>query len=564
MTRFPIPLSLILFLLGHPSNAELLQAQRQLLPNQQPQEDHSPLKIPQSDPAGSDLIRFDNGDIMHGTFAGLNDGILWKRPDIDNPIRFLKTETIRQIIFNDYQTADLGENISYITLISGDRIPGVISSLEDDQLVLDSPIVGTLTIPRNRVRSIAPNPYEGELIYAGPFNSNGWMRLSSEEEEQTPSQKEEVEGKVQEQPTQNDQAVPSWLYSGAAFYSISRAPLVFDAHLPEVGRLRFKASYKSQINLAIAIHADLSRPLIEEADQKNNTDDKTEESKPATEEAEKPALRFESLTKTHQNKPIETIPWMRPGQSNYADFFGKSYVLNIYSSYPALNRSSFNEEGRAIHSRLAGVRNSVALPTSGETEIDIRFDRKKNLIMLFIDGKYSSQWSDPAGYLADGTGIGFLNSSSGNQIRISDLVITTWNGIEDSALSMEHPERDVMLLTNGTDRFSGNLEQIKDGAAHLQTAFAKVIVPLRDLSKIELNSKNQASLDDPIFHWKTEPASILFKPFGLIYCHPESSTSDLLKGSSPYLGELQINLKSATMLRLLDESPDISDWFEDL
>ena len=33
------------------------------------------------DPAGDDLILFDNGDVMHGTFGGIQDGLLWERKD---------------------------------------------------------------------------------------------------------------------------------------------------------------------------------------------------------------------------------------------------------------------------------------------------------------------------------------------------------------------------------------------------------------------------------------------------------------------------------------------------
>lgn len=534
--------------------------------NQGKEIDHNAM-VPTSDPAGSDLIRFENGDIMHGEFAGMKDGLLWKRPDIEKPIRFLRTDTIRQIIFNGHEAAQLGDDISYITLISGDRIPGKITAMVDDELSLESPVVGSLTIPRDRIRSISPNPYGGELLYAGPFNSNGWMRLSYrsaevEAPDQPEPKAEEAEAEPEE-PKEEKKVIPSWIYSGAAFYSIKRAPLVFDANLPDVGRIRFKASYKSQMNLAIALHADLSRPILEAAADDEAADAAGDEE--AEEENEKKApLEFESLTDLHKNKPLQTISWMKSGQSNYADFFGTSYVLNIYSSYPALNRSTFNDEGRAIHSRLTGVRNSVALPTSGETEIEIRFDRNKNLIMLFIDGKYSSQWNDPAGYLAKGGGIGFLNSSSGNQIKISDIVVTTWNGVRDSALSMEHPERDIVLLTNGTDRFSGKLDRIENDNAYLKSSFAEVVVPLKELSKIELSSEGRADPDEKDFEWETEPASVLFQPFGLIYLNPTSSTADTLSGTSPYLGELKINLKSASMLRLLDESPDISDWFDEL
>jgi len=522
------------------------------------QEEASKDNLPVSDPAGSDLIRFDNGDIMHGEFGGLAEGLIWKRQDIEQPIRF-QTKSVRQIIFNEARSNDFSKGTSYVTLISGDRVPGEIIAMNEKELTLSSPIIGDLAIPRDRIRSIAPNPYDGELHYAGPFTSDGWMRLGYERPEKNEESDEEEEAEEQEEPKE---PTPSWVYSGAAFYSMDRTPLVFDANLPDVGRLRFKVAYKATMNISVAFHADLTHPLPVEEVETPGPKEEIDEEEATAELVEKPELKFETLTDLHKNQPLQTIPWMRPGQSNLADFFGTSYVLNIHSSYPSLNRSSFNEDGGATNRRLSTARSSVSVPPHGETEIEIRFDRPKNLVMLFIDGEYAAQWNDQTDYLAKGSAIGFLNTSS-NQVRISDIVVTSWNGVTDSASSMDHPERDVALLTNGTDRFSGTLDRIENGKAFLNTSYAKVEIPLEDLSLIELHKNGQADPEDVSYDWKSEPATILFKPYGLIKIVPDSSTPEILSGHSPFFGEIKVNLQSAVMLRLLDESPDISDWFDD-
>jgi hypothetical protein len=525
-------------------------------------------ELPASDPAGSDLIRFENGDIMHGEFGGIADGLIWKRKDIEQPIRF-QTKTVRQIVFDGASSYEFSDGTSFVTLISGDRIPGEIINLSERELTLSSPVIGDLTISRDRIRSIAPNPFDGELKYVGPFTSNNWMRLgyrpsvekedSEDEQEQEP--KEEIE-KEEKEP------VPSWVYSGAAFYSMDLGPLVFDAKLPDVGKLSFKVAYKAAMSISVAFHADLAHPVPTEKPATPDTPDEADEEEGAgpedapREEIEEPEIKFESLTDRYKDIPFQTIPWMSAGQGNHADFFGTSYVLNIQSSYPSLNRCWFTKDGRANTSRLSTARSSVAVPAHGETEIEIRFNRPKNVVMLFIDGSYAAQWNDPTDYLAKGSAIGFLNSSS-NQVRISDIVVTSWNGVTDSAASMEHPERDVALLTNGTDRFSGTLDRIENGKAFLKTSYASVEIPLNELSLIELNKNGQDDFEDGAYEWKTDPASILFKPYGVIRVVPDSSTSEILSGHSPFLGDIKINLGSAVMLRLLDESPDISDWFDD-
>lgn len=539
-------------------------------------------QVPESDPAGSDLIRLENGDLLHGKFGGLNEGLIWKREDIDGPIRF-QMKSVRQIIFNGIRGADLSKGTAFTTLVSGDRLPGKIIAMTDKDLTIESPMIGRTTIPRNRVRSLSPSPFGGELFYAGPFTSDGWMRPehrvpeAEEEEVEVPADEAAEAGeKATEEGAEAEEDPPTWIYSGASFYSVSRGPLVFDAGLPAVGRLRFKATYKAQLNLSIALHADFSHPLPPKEEPEKNekkaipgTKDeaKAEALVPDTkekkkEEEEKPALEFEKLTDLQNGSAFQTIPWMAPGQNSYADYFGNSYVLNVNSNYHNLNRSFFTDEGRGIQSSLTATRSNVSLPQSGEAEIDIRFDRNKNLVMLFIDGKYAVQWTDPSGYFGEGTGIGFLNGSN-TRVKISDILVTSWNGIIDEAQSMNHPDRDVALLTNGTDRFSGELTRIEDEFAYLKTTYAEIKIPLGDLSQLELRRTGLADPDAAEFAWAQQPVTVLFKPYGLIKLIPDSSTPAILSGHSPFLGKFSVNLEDAVMLRFLDESPDISDWFDE-
>ncbi|YCM44445.1 hypothetical protein V2O64_00235 [Verrucomicrobiaceae bacterium 227] len=550
----------------------LLQRQAGGIRTLQAREEAPSSAIPVSDPAGSDIVRFENGDIMHGEFGGIAEGLIWKRPDSEEPIRF-QMKNVQQVIFKEAKPNKISNGTSYITLINGDRIPGEILAMNDKELTLNSSIIGDVTIPRDRIRSIAPTPFGGNLHYAGPFSSDGWMRLDYQKPEKSKDSDEEEETEEKKEAEAEKEPTPSWAYLGAAFYSIDRTPLVFDAHLPDVGRLRFKVAYKAAMNMSVAFHADLTRALPPEeveapetgkkADDDNGDKNEEEGAKDeAPKEEEKPVIKYETLTDLHKDQAFQSIPWMRVGQGNHADFFGTAYVMNLHSSYPSLNRSSFDENGRAKNSRLSTVRSSSSVPPHGETEIEIRFDRPNNLIMLFIDGNYAAQWSDPSDYLAQGSAIGFLNTST-NQIRISDIVVTSWNGVTDSASSMDHPERDIALLTNGTDRYSGALDRIEDGKAFLKTSYARVEIPLGDLALIKLNKNGRADLDEATYNWKDEPTTILFKPYGLIQVTPESATPKVLNGHSPFFGDLKINLESAVMFRLLEESPDLTDWFDD-
>jgi hypothetical protein len=138
------------------------------------------LEASKPDPAGDDLILFDNGDVMHGIFGGIQDGLLWERKDIDRPIKF-SIPAIRQVVFKGSSGVVMEKETSFITLASGDRIPGEIVSLDENSLVIKSSIVGDVKIPRKHIKSLSPNPFDGELFYSGPYNSNGWIIHRGEE-----------------------------------------------------------------------------------------------------------------------------------------------------------------------------------------------------------------------------------------------------------------------------------------------------------------------------------------------------------------------------------------------
>ena len=64
--------------------------------------------------------------------------------------------------------------LSHVALVNGDRIPGTITELNDETLMLDTPYAGSLRIPRNQVAMLAPSPLGGRIHYHGPFVEDEW------------------------------------------------------------------------------------------------------------------------------------------------------------------------------------------------------------------------------------------------------------------------------------------------------------------------------------------------------------------------------------------------------
>ena len=344
--------------------------------------------------------------------------------------------------------------------------------------------------------------------------------------------------------------------------------------------MEFEVSWKGRLNLNIAVHADFTRPIIPEIDPAEEEeegkeaataedDDKSpEERKDAEEKTEEddsgpPAPKDEILWDLKEGNALQSIPWLQRDNTGHSYTFGSSYVLNL-SSYSSLYRCEFDDNGKAQIARLDVPRVSQSLSETGTATVDLRFDRKKKFFILYINGNYAAQWTDPQAFERKGRSMGF--SSSGNcKVRLSHIYVTSWNGLRDTALSMEHEERDVALLINGTDRFSGSLTKIDQDTAYLKTAYAEMTIPVSDISSLELKKSTMGDVDNEKYLWEDDsPSILLFKPLGRLSLTPKGSSDKTLEGHSPFLGNLKVNLDSATLLRFNDESFDVTDWFNDL
>ena len=560
MIRLPL-LSTLLAVVPFATSGEVVLRGGEVLVDLSLEANQKNQPITQPDPAGDDLILFNNGDLMHGKFAGINEGLIWQRNDIKRDIKF-GIPSIKQIIFKSSRRIKFNERSSFITLLSGDRIPGEIVSLDDQNLSIQSPIAGKLTLPRKLIRSIAPNPFDGEISYLGPYNSDDWLILEALETEDKEAEKKKEEA---------SQAKPSaWIHSGTSFYSQGRSPLILaEANLPDKGRLRFNISWNGRPNFSIALHSDLTRILPPEIEQENKREEFEEAAEAAREEEEEelPPLVHENLLDLRQGQAFQSIPWIRQNHQTLPEIFGSCYILKIQSGYPYLSRNFFTEKGEPKNERLSSDRNSNAFFQVTEAEIEICFDRQKSLLILYINGIYFNQWNDILGYVSNGNALGFINHSTTSNIRISELIISSWAGATDSAKSMEHPDRDVVLLTNGTDRYSGKVTHITDGKAHLKTNYSEVQIPLSDLSLLNFNKADLINLEDEEnierFEMGDDALTVIYQPYGLIKLSPISADHKTLTGHSPFLGKISLNLDPALLLRFSDDSPDLSDWFDD-
>ena len=528
----------------------------------------------------TDLLRFTNGDQLHGSFLGIseNHDISWKRDDVSEAMT-LKTENIRHVILQNNTPQEAPADFAFISLNNGDQIPGKVLAFDEKTVQIESQTVGTISIPTTAVASICPNPFGGKLLYVGPFSPDKWevknykgatpqsnqgqveVRVLGaggaqninpaqlqqllqgvkgalpDGAEAAPKKDEKKDAKKEEKPD------PSWKHLGSAWYHLKGLdPLTRKDCMTERTLLRFRLAWRERLSANIAFHADFANPpVIDEKDE-----DKKKAAKP-------------------QNAGIQLF---NNSSQAPAASFGNALVLNLYQTYFSLSRCGYDADGNAFSQPLTRGQSNVQLPDTGEATIEIRSDRKKGLIMLFIDGKYAAQWeqvelqeeADAAEEAAEpdapqqaplGNGFAIQCQNTNSPMRLSDVVIAEWNGIQDSAYSMSHEERDIVLLANGTDRYSGKISRIENGTAYLKSSLSDLEIPLTDIAEIVFAKKPSDSPEEAA----AGNVTVRFYPVGKISGLPLKSSETQLEINHPSAKNLTIRLERAIALEFNDESP---------
>ena len=145
-------------------------------------------------------------------------------------------------------------------------------------------------------------------------------------------------------------------------------------------------------------------------------------------------------------------------------------------------------------------------------------------------------------------------------VRISDIVVAEWNGMPDSARSMQANEQDVVLMTNGTDRYAGRVGGLdKDGKILFQGKHGQFHFPLREVAEIRFARERLATAPDEA----ANNVVVRFAPFGAVSGQPVSSDGSTLEMLSPGAGRLHLTLGAAVMLDFNSSKQITDDWNAD-
>lgn len=490
----------------------------------------------------SDLLRFTNGDQLHGTFCGIQNGLqaIWQRDDVNLPVEF-KTTSIRHIVINGGRPLKSLESLSNVTLVNGDRVPGIITAIDDEQITLETTFAGALRIPRSQTSIISPNPLGGRVYYHGPFSKDDWKMKHVQFPDGLPQADAKDPAKPENEktaaPAAEDEPPGQWVFSGSAWYWQNKSygtALIREKAMPDRAVLSFDLAWKNRLSFAIAFNADFCKAKPKEANKPND----------------------------------KKVRIMVPNDSSELPrLFGNSYVLQLTANYLMLYRSSVDDNGNGSVNRSQINTNSLRLGETGNAKVEIRSNRLTGGIFLFVNDEFVAQWSanELAGFEgADttkmGSGFGFVTQGTDSQIRISDLVVSEWNGMPDSARSLQMDDQDVVLMANGTDRFAGKVGKLgEDGKVRFEGKHGTFLFPLNDVAEIRFARSQQASASEP-------PANnviVRLAPIGAISGTPISGDVSTLVIHNPIIGELNLSTAPAVMLEFNASKNFINSWDAD-
>lgn len=135
------------------------------------------LQTPPSLSAAEDLLVFENGDRLKGKLemAEENQKVRWRTDDAAKPVEF-EPAHVAGVRGGWSETPSKGKVDSVVRFRNGDWLAGRFLTLDKDQLVLDTPDAGQLTINRTLVRTLYFSPNGKLPISDAASDDRDWLR----------------------------------------------------------------------------------------------------------------------------------------------------------------------------------------------------------------------------------------------------------------------------------------------------------------------------------------------------------------------------------------------------
>ena len=108
------------------------------------------------------------------------------------------------------------------------------------------------------------------------------------------------------------------------------------------------------------------------------------------------------------------------------DYRSNSYMFYISRGYVSLQRV---QNGAGV--RNLGQGQIPEMQSKNRVQVEIRVNKPKAEMELYIDRKLVRKWRDTNGFAATGSGMAFFSQLNGPIVRVSNLRVSAWDGHSD-------------------------------------------------------------------------------------------------------------------------------------
>lgn len=459
--------------------------------------------------AAQDILNFKNNDTLHGEFVGFDgtQGLTWKSEQADQPITF-KTSELRKVVFNKGLSRKPFTHSSLLTLSNGDILPCSLSTISEDKLYVHTDFAGDLVIPKKHVKNCTLNPLGQQVLYQGPYLKENW------EVSTMPKQYSEQQLEAEDH---------TWEFGNFGWYNRGGMGSIHlsDFQLPDAFRLRYITESPRHSNIAVIIYADLKKV------GRQNDD---------------PPTRLNSAERI-------------------TALFGSCLAIKLGTHNATLTSYAVSDNGESSYTTIKAVNGRASTNRefeNNQTEIELRVSRKKQVISLYYGQQLVNQWSlKGIDKLPEGQTFGFLAHYGGDNYltRVSEISIAPWNGIIDSAPSLESDLHDIVMLSNGKDRFAGKIEKLKDQQLTLDGTYAKMVIPRSELQSIHFSTNAVTTLPN-----NKNNIVFQFSGSGFITANPIANEGEKIQIDHPVLGDILLDVSYLTSINYQAGANLLDQW----
>jgi hypothetical protein len=235
------------------------------------------------------------------------------------------------------------------------------------------------------------------------------------------------------------------------------------------------------------------------------------------------------------------LEWEQPFQLSitlFTDTFNRfDYRQGSYIFFLSPQFISFQRVQPGTGVLTLGQTRIKSLNGKKQARFSIRAHRDTAKFAVYIDDELASTFRDNRGFVAEGHGISLASQLSASSFKLSNMLVTAWDGTDESDLDLETTEdTDVMYLIN-QDRPKGDVVRIRDQKMHFRLRKQRDIhIPIDRIKQIHFRSE-----EIPQKKLEQDPSRIRahFAGGGSLSFNLISWDHKKLEGKSEHFGPLQ-------------------------